>query len=110
MVHAGRNSGRLYKSQNPIMSKRKQIPIGFQLWAARGEFSRDVVGTPRKIAAMGYRGVEFWDYDGTPRLYKKHSPSEMKGLLDDHGLKCCGMHVKLEALAIDKLQQTTETC
>src|SRR4030095_12941779 len=101
MVHAGCNSGWSCNSQNSIMSERKRIPIGFQLWAARREFSRDVVATLRKIAEMGYEGVEFWDYAGTSQFYQKYSASEMRGLLDDHGLKCCGMHGKLEAFALD---------
>src|SRR5262245_36001222 len=110
MVYAGRNSGQLHNSQNMIMSDRKRIPIGFQLWAARGEFSRNVPGTLRKVAEMGYEGVEFWDYAGTPQLYQKYSAPKMRDLLDEHGLKCCGMHVKLEALAVDKLPHTIETC
>src|SRR5262245_38869448 len=101
LVYAGRNSSRLRNTQNPMMSEGKRIPIGFQLWAARGEFSRNVPGTLRKVVEMGYQGVEFWDYAGTPQLYQKYSASQMRELLDDHGLKCCGMHVTLDALAID---------
>ena len=92
------------------MSDRKRIPIGFQLWAVRGEFSRNVTGTLNKIAEIGYEGVEFWDYAGTAQVYQKYSASKMRELLDEHGLKCCGMHVTLEALAADNLQQTIETC
>jgi len=90
------------------MNTKKRIPIGFQLWAVRGEFSRDVGGTLRKLAEMGYQGVEFWDYAGTPQLYGKYSAAALRKLLDENGLRSCGIHVTLEALNADNLWQTIE--
>ena len=51
----------------------KKIPIGFQLYTVRGEFSRDVPGTLKKLAELGYKAVEFWGYAGTPNVYQKYS-------------------------------------
>lgn len=86
----------------------KQIPIGFQLYTVRGEFARDVPGTLKKIAELGYQGVEFWGYGGTPDVYQGHSAAELRMLLDEHGLQCCGMHLELKALAAENLDRTVE--
>jgi len=84
------------------------IPIGFQLYTVRGEFARDVPGTLKTLGQMGYKGVEFWGYAGTPKVYQQYSAAELRKLLDNHGLRCCGMHLELKALSGDNLKQTIE--
>src|SRR5215467_10486985 len=84
------------------------IPIGFQLYTVRGEFSRDVPGTLKKLGEIGYKAVEFWGYGGTPNVYQKYSAAELRKLLDDNGLKCCGIHLELKALEKDNLDRTIE--
>jgi sugar phosphate isomerase/epimerase len=84
------------------------IPIGFQLFTVRGEFARDVPGTLKTLGQIGYKGVEFWDYAGTPNVYQKYSAVELHKLLEERGLQCCGMHVKLEALSGENLKRTIE--
>ena len=82
------------------------IPIGFQLFTVRGELARDLPGTLKTLGQIGYKGVEFWDYGGTPTVYQSYSAADLRKLLDERGLKCCGMHVKLEALSGEKLKRT----
>jgi sugar phosphate isomerase/epimerase len=86
----------------------KAIPIGFQLYTVRGEFSRDVPGTLKKLGQLGYGGVEFWGYGGTPNVYQQYSAADLRKLLDENGLKCCGIHLDLKALAKDNLSRTIE--
>src|SRR5438105_11250089 len=86
----------------------KQIPIGFQLYTVRGEFARDVPGTLKKLGEIGYKAVEFWGYAGTANVYEKYSAAELRKLLDQNGLKCCGMHMDLKALDKENLQRTIE--
>lgn len=86
----------------------KQIPIGFQLYTVRGEFERDAPGTLRKLGSIGYKGVEFWGYAGTPNVYQKYSAPELRKMLDDDGLKCCGMHLDLKALEPENLKRTID--
>ena len=88
--------------------KAKTIPIGFQLYTVRGEFARDVPGTLKTLGQLGYQGVEFWGYGGTPKVYQQYSAAELRKLLDDNGLKCCGMHLELKALSGDNLKHTIE--
>ena len=86
----------------------KRIPIGFQLYTVRDEFSRDAAGTLKKLSQLGYKGVEFWGYGGTPNVYQEHSAAELRKLLDEHSLQCCGMHLELKALAKENLDRTIE--
>jgi sugar phosphate isomerase/epimerase len=86
----------------------KLIPIGFQLYTVRGEFANDVPGTLKALGQIGYKGVEFWGYGGTPKVYKEYSAAELRKLLDDNGLKCCGMHMELKAISSDNLKRTIE--
>jgi sugar phosphate isomerase/epimerase len=85
-----------------------KLPVGFQLYTVRGEFERDVPATLKKLGQLGYKGVEFWGYAGTESVYQKYSAADLRKLLDDSGLKCCGMHLELKALAPENLNRTIE--
>ncbi len=86
----------------------KNIPIGFQLFTVRGAFEKDVPGTIQKLAQMGYAGVEFWAYTGTPDVWPKYSAADLKKILDDNGIKCCGIHMDPKALAKENIQRTID--
>ena len=68
-----------------------KIPIALQLYTVRDETAKDFKGTVRKVAQMGYAGVEF---AGTGGL----SAQEMKDLLAETKLKPAGNHVGLGPL------------
>ena len=51
----------------------KKIPIALQLYAVRGDFGRDVPGTLKAVSKLGYEGVEFWGYAGTPNVFQEYS-------------------------------------
>jgi sugar phosphate isomerase/epimerase len=86
----------------------EKLPIGFQLFTVRGEFVRNVPGTLKALADIGYKGVEFWGYGGTPEVYQKYKAADLRKMLDDCGLKCCGMHLELKAISKESLQRTLE--
>jgi sugar phosphate isomerase/epimerase len=65
--------------------------IGLQLYTLRNETANDMKGTLRKVAELGYEGVEFAGYGGIPA-------EEMKALLDELGLKAIGSHISIQAL------------
>src|SRR3989475_10850607 len=96
----------LSRAMSMAAAQAKTIPIGFQLYSVRGEFARNVAETLKKLSQIGYRAVEFWGYGGTPNVYQGYSGPDLRKLLDDCGLKCCGMHLDLKAL--DNLQRTIE--
>jgi len=87
---------------------KRKIPIGFQLYSVRAECHKDLSATLAAIARIGYRGVEPWGYDGTTFAWMGHGPREIRSMLDDDGLACCGMHLRTEALLAPSLARTIE--
>ena len=83
------------------MPKTDKIPIALQLYSVRTEFEKDLPGTLSAVAKMGYQGVEFAGYyDRTAK--------ELRKMLDDLGLKCCGTHIGLDTLLGNSLAKTIE--
>lgn len=81
--------------------KAKKIPIGLQLYSVRKQCEKDLPPVLEAVAKMGYEGVEFAGYYG-------RSAAELRKLLDDNGLKCCGTHIRLDTLQGDALKGTVE--
>jgi len=79
------------------------IPIGLELYSVRNLIPKDFTGTIEAIGKMGYQGVEFAGYHGWDR-----KPNELRKLLDDNGLKCCGTHTQLSTLEGDQLKKTAD--
>src|SRR5438094_6516248 len=77
------------------------IPIGLQLYSVREDAAKDLPGVLKAVAKMGYEGVEFAGYYG-------HSAQDVRKMLDDNGLKCCGGHLGLDTLLGDALPATIE--
>ncbi|MCK6488765.1 MAG: TIM barrel protein [Planctomycetes bacterium] len=75
------------------------IPVGVQLYSVHREAARDLRGTLREVARLGYEGVEFAGLHG-------HDPAEVAGWLGDCGLRACGTHTPLAELEGDALAAT----
>lgn len=82
-------------------AERKKIPIGLQLYSIREVIGKDIPGHLKQLKEMGYEGVEFAGYYG-----KK--AEDLRKLLDDAGLKCCGTHTGLGTLKGEALKGTVE--
>ncbi|HEY3283184.1 MAG TPA: sugar phosphate isomerase/epimerase [Armatimonadota bacterium] len=76
-----------------------RIPIALELYSVREDLSKDLRGTLKQVAKMGYEGVEF---AGHP----EHSPEEYKAALDEAGLVCCSWHTPIDQVQPDKLAAT----
>jgi sugar phosphate isomerase/epimerase len=72
-------------------------PIGLQLYTVREAVEKDLAGTLRAIAAIGYREVEL---AGIPAK----SATELRKMLDDLGLTAPSMHASMADLQ-DGLQE-----
>jgi len=85
--------------------KKKEPGLGLQLYSVRGECGKDkgknLVKVIEAVAKMGYDAVEF---AGTYGWKAK----DLKKLLGDNGLKCCGTHTGLGTLQGDNLKRTVE--
>ena len=90
-----------------VKMKRK-IPIGLQLYAVREEFARSVPETLKTVARCGYAGVEFWGYAGTASVFQHYTAQQLRQLLDENKLKCCGIHLQVKALEAAQLERTIE--
>ena len=67
----------------------KHLPVGLELYSVRESLQKDLMGTVRGVAKMGYECVEFYApyYEWTPD-YAKQVRSE----LDSLGIKCYSTH------------------
>ncbi len=79
----------------------KKIPVGVQLWCVRKEAEKDFAGTVAAITKMGYQGVEFAGFYDL-------KAADIRKILDDNGLKCCGSHTQYPTIQPDKLQATID--
>ncbi|HEX8149549.1 MAG TPA: sugar phosphate isomerase/epimerase [Pyrinomonadaceae bacterium] len=84
----------LYSGSARAADKRRLSRIGMQLYTVRRELEKDFEGTLRKVAALGYREVEFAGYFG-------HRPAELKTLLKRLKLDAPAAHVPLSGLRGD---------
>lgn len=72
---------------------------GIQLYSVRDAMKEDVRGTLKKIADMGYTSVEFAGFFG-------HSAEEIRGMLEETGLRISGTHSSFEDLRPSKIAET----
>jgi len=84
-----------------VIKVKKEIPVGLQLWTVRAECAKDFPGTIAAVAKMGYKGVEFAGY------YDRKA-EEVRKMLDDNGLLCCGSHTAIDLLSNEKFAATME--
>ena len=89
------------KKQRAKNRDRRRFPIGLQLYSVREDCKRDLPGTIAAVAKMGYKGVEFAGY-------YDHTARQLRKMLDDNGLVCCGTHTGLDTLLGDNLARTIE--
>jgi len=79
------------------------VPVGLQLFSIRhacqANDGRDFPAVLAEVARMGYQGVEFAGY-------YPGSAAEIRKMLDDAGLVCCGAHVMIDKLLGDELEPT----
>jgi sugar phosphate isomerase/epimerase len=84
------------------------IPIGLQLYSVRGECSKDLPATLKAVADIGYAAVEPWGYAGDTLEWLGWPVEDVRKMLDDNGLACCGIHLRTEALLGDNLSRTIQ--
>jgi sugar phosphate isomerase/epimerase len=63
-----------------------RMPVAVQLWTLRDEIAKDLPGTLRQVAEIGYAGVELWFQEFPP-------VDELGKILEDCNLKAVSAHV-----------------
>ncbi len=78
-----------------------KIPLGLQLYSLREMAKTDFPGVIDAAARIGFEGVEFAGYFDT-------SAQDLRRMLDNNGLKCCGTHTAMDTLLGDNFQRTVD--
>ena len=76
-----------------------RIPVALQLYSVRNEFAKDPRRTLKAVAAMGYEGVEFF-------AAPQHPARDLRAMLEEAGLPCCGWHTPFNLVQDDRLAET----
>jgi sugar phosphate isomerase/epimerase len=71
------------------------LPLAVQLYTLRNETAKDFAGTLKKVAEIGYKGVELAGYGNLK------SAADARKALDDAGLVVCAAHTVIEQLESD---------
>lgn len=90
--------------------KYKQ-PIGFQVWPLREEFAKDIPGTMKKMANMGYQEVELCYPAGYGKGFASWvsmKPADMRKMIKDVGLHCESCHIPMSDLRGSSLDKSLE--
>ena len=77
-----------------------RIPVGLELWSVRTQCEKELPVVLKAVAKMGYSSVEM------AHSYYGHDAAAWGELLDENGLKCCGMHMGLPMLTGDEFDKT----
>lgn len=80
----------------------KPIPIALGLYTVREDCERDMPATLAEVASVGYDGIEIsgisWDLSGR----------EIRKMLDNVGLKCCGILTIMQGMKGDGLARSID--
>lgn len=82
--------------------ERKKRQVGVQLFTLKNDVAADLTGTLRRVASIGYQGVEL-----PPKPWP--DVEELKSLLEETGLKVSSAHVLFERLR-DDFAAVSEYC
>ena len=86
-------------------AQSKRIPVGIELYSVRGELMKDLPGTVRAVAKMGYQVVEFY----SPYLnWTTEQAKDVRKLLDDLGIKCPSTHNGANSISEANLPKAIE--
>ena len=77
-----------------LAQRRKLKKVGLQLYTVRDLMKADLPGTLRRVAAIGYKEVEFAGYFG-------QTPAQIRALLHRDGLTSPSTHVPIDILEKD---------
>lgn len=84
-----------------LADEKKKIPIALQVYSVREYASKDLRGTLKEIAKIGYKGVEFAGYYG-------HDAKDVRKWLDEAGLEAISTHLGVPALLEGQFDKTAE--
>jgi sugar phosphate isomerase/epimerase len=98
-------AGTLPFAASVLTAQTRSLPVGLELYTVRTELMKDLPGTVRAVAQMGYQVVEFYApyFTWTPAAAK-----DVRALLDDVGITCRSTHNGMPSFATDGLKKAIE--
>jgi len=86
------------------------MPIGFQSWSVKEMLGKDLTGTLKMMAGLGYQYIEMCSPQGYKDIgfgeFAKMSTADVRKTIADAGLGCISCHFGFGELAEDKIDQT----
>jgi sugar phosphate isomerase/epimerase len=79
-------AGALLTLKNVAMKPVGNYKMGLQLFTVRDPLAKDLTGTIKKIASIGYEDCETYGYDPEQRRFYGLKASDFKQLLNDNGM------------------------
>ena len=86
-------------------ARAASVPVGIELYTVRDALAKDLMGTVRAVAKLGYQIVEFYSpyYSWTPS-----QASDVRKLLDDLGIQCRSTHNDNRVFTPEGIQKAIE--
>ena len=91
------NRGSLWAAETAA----KKVPLALQVYSVREYASKDLRGTLKEIAKIGYKGVEFAGYYG-------NEAKDVRKWLDEAGLQAISTHLSVPQLLEGAFDKTAE--
>jgi sugar phosphate isomerase/epimerase len=91
-------------------AKASQMPVGFQSWSVKDMLGKDLPGTLKMMADMGYKNIEMCSPKGYADIgfgpLAKMKTSDLRKMIADAGLGCFSCHFGFGELADDKIDES----
>jgi sugar phosphate isomerase/epimerase len=103
----------LYASSALVRSQPRRYKLGLQLYTVRAPMRKDVDGTLKRIAAIGYEEVETYGFDPEGIRYYGLDAGEFAGRLNDLNLATPSGHYDLNRYvntSVDQLKTYMDRC
>ncbi|MEP7364006.1 MAG: sugar phosphate isomerase/epimerase [Acidobacteriota bacterium] len=98
-------SSAIAASASALLAAGKKPILGLELYSVRNELAKDLPGTLKAVAGMGYEAVEFF---GPYADWKLDYAKEVRKILDDLKLKAMSAHTGAKYFTKDELSRVIE--
>lgn len=92
-------------STTTLLAAGKKPILGLELYSVRNELAKDLPGTLKAVAKMGYEGVEFF---GPYADWKLDYAKEVRKMLDDLNMKALSAHTGAKYFTPEELARVIE--
>ncbi len=92
---------------------KAKYKMGLQLYTIRDPLSKDVKGTLKKVASLGYENLETYGFDAAQKKYYGYDAKEFLQILSDHNLTTTSGHYDLNSFLAkpqDDLNRYVDQC